>query len=178
MRAGGPALTRLCPSAATDPSPLPKDPPCRRDRFLADTITTYSQMERSALVQHHGVSRQATVLAVRNHPYYDKTGGPYYTATVRFLLAPPIDGRSQVVVAYGGRLRWATASHHRVLLDPVDPSYAELPGAPAITISDLIKNIAADVFVAGVDGLVIWRAVRRARRHRHHARSPASLAPT
>jgi hypothetical protein len=93
-------------------------------------IPHYIEAKRSNFVQKHGTIANATVLGVDNLQYCSNRGGCSWTARIRVTLAPPVDGVSASVIHYPHRSLLSDGEHVRALVDPREPSYAELPGIP------------------------------------------------
>lgn len=128
-------------------------------------LATHSEADRSALVQHHGIPVVATVAAVKN-TYHSSRSGGYYTADVRMSLSAAVAGRSETVVHYPGRVEAVTGSQLRILMDPRDPGYAEVPGTPATKSWSWVVLIVFAVLFGALDLLfaTTWVRLRRHRR--------------
>jgi hypothetical protein len=127
-------------------------------------VFVHADADRSALVQHHGIARTGTVLRLDNH-YHSSRGGGYYTADVYMSFIPPIDGRTQTVAHYPGRVDDPAGIRLQILVDPKDPGYAEFPGSPSTRSSAWILLIVFAVALACVD-VFVGRAFVRLWRHR------------
>jgi hypothetical protein len=141
-------------------------------------VFVHSDGRRSALVQHHGIPRVATVAGVQNH-YHSSRGGGYYTADIYVSFAPPYRGRTQTFVHYPGRVQAPAGTQMQVLIDPTDPAYAELPGSPATKTWAWILMAIFAVLFAGLDLFVGWVFLRLWRHGRSFARmgsSPATVS--
>ena len=91
-------------------------------------ILYHSQADRSSFVQHHGIRATATVFLVGNRVGCTRRICNY-TAAIIAKLSPPVDGSTGTIVHYPAYSRLVSGDHVTVLVDPKDPSYAELPGA-------------------------------------------------
>lgn len=88
---------------------------------------------KSAETQGHGVSRTATVLSMTTNEPTGKDAGPA-TETFDVRLDSPVGGRSATTVHVPGVSEWyANDATVRILVDPQDAGYAELPGQPLTT---------------------------------------------
>jgi hypothetical protein len=96
--------------------------------FIGIAIEARAEGSRSSFVQHHGVRDTATVIAVDNTEHCSR-GGCSYTAAITATLSSPVAGAPVTVVHYRGFSNLVQGQPIIVLVDPKQPSYAELPGA-------------------------------------------------
>jgi hypothetical protein len=98
--------------------------------FAAYAVNMHAQAALSSYVQHHGVPRTGGIVRVQNIEHQNSKYGPWYSARITVVLAPPMDGHSTTVVhdPHGSNL--IPGEGLEVLVDPQQPAYAELPGQP------------------------------------------------
>ncbi len=146
-------------------------------RFLALVVITallsvasfnrHTGAVRSGWVQQHGIARIATVDYFQNVYHRNTHGGGYYTALIGASFAPPIQGVTRTLAHYPIQAHLSDGEMIKVLVDPTDPSYAEIPGAPAtngwVWILDLALAVAslAASFVAGRAAIRVLLHVRK-----------------
>lgn len=147
--------------------------------FAVGAVVMHSDADRSARVQHHGIPRVASVQSFRNN-YHSSRGGGYYTADIYVSFTPPVEGTTTTVVHYPGHVDPPVGADYRVLVDPTDPGYAELPGSPSTKSWTWILLVVFAVLFAGLD-LLVGRAYYRLWQHRRSATNPlfpSKKAPT
>lgn len=132
--------------------------------FIVGAVRSHSAADRSALVQHHGIAREATLLTVKNSYHSSRSGG-YYTADLDMSFEPALGGQTITVVHYPGQVHALPGSRFQILVDPADPGYAELPGAPATKSYMWIVLLAFAALLGLVDAIFV-RAFIRLRRDR------------
>lgn len=96
---------------------------------IAGTVVQRSEGERSTFVQNSGVRSTATVDNVANNEACGRYGCTY-SAAIDVTLARPVGGARTTVVHYPNTSDLSDGETVAVLVDPKQPSYAELPGAP------------------------------------------------
>lgn len=147
--------------------------------FAVGAVVTHSDADRSARVQQHGIPRVASVQSFTNN-YHSSRGGGYYTAEMYVSFTQPVEGRTTTVVHYPGHVDPPLGANYSVLVDPTDPSYAELPGSPSTKSWSWMLLVVFAVLFAGLDVLV-GRAYYRLWQHRRLATNapfPSKKAPT
>lgn len=95
-------------------------------------VNIYSQGALSSYVQHDGVSRTGGIVMVKNVEHQGSRSGPWYSALITVALAPPVGGHSTTVVHDPDGSDLPPGEGLRILVDPQQPSYAELPGQPFV----------------------------------------------
>src|SRR6202000_1016379 len=89
---------------------------------------------RSSYTQSHGVRATATVQDVANDQNTSCTSHGHcstsYTAKVTALLSQPVRGQRVTTVNISGNVAFSRGQLISVRVDPDDPGYSELPGAP------------------------------------------------
>jgi hypothetical protein len=132
-------------------------------------VAVYLEGARSSYVQHHGARVAAIVGSVANTQHCGR-GGCYYTAAISVLMSREIKGRITTVVHYPGFSGLSAGELVTVLVDPRQPSYAELPGATfAGKWTWLFPAVAAVVF--GWLTVLQGRELRRVLAHRRESRA-------
>lgn len=143
--------------------------------FLIVSFALRSSAALSSYVQEHGVRRTAVIQSVHNieHTSTHSVGSgsskhqettTSYTAEVLVRLAAPVGGRTQTTVHVPDVESADPGETLTVLVNPKDPGYAELPGAPSTSpILPMIFLIVGGVLVviAVVAGVLAVRARRR-----------------
>lgn len=122
-----------------------------------DAVQEQAAVVRSCYTQASGVSLITTVAGVDNH--YTKSGGYAY---VTVDLRVPVGGRVSTVVNVPHTVSYATGQSLVALVDPKDPGYAELPGAPDDPHGDtpVLGAAALGAFALGVVGVVRGLRIR------------------
>lgn len=135
--------------------------------FVALAINGHSKAVRSAYVQAHGTRAAAVVGAVGNRKFCGswRTGCQWGTARIEVQLLSPVDHRTTTVVHYPGYSALVTGDRVTVLVDPRQPTYAELAGSPLQTRQWWLLYLAGALASAGV---AAWNArlLLGLRRHR------------
>jgi Protein of unknown function (DUF3592) len=136
--------------------------------FLVLSFTQRSSAARSGLVQAHGVRREAVIVSVDNIAHSGDSPGNHgttYTAQVLVRLANPVDGQAQTTVHVPDFEAGRPGGTLTVLVDPDDPSYAELPGLPSIRPSAPTVFLAsgASLVVVAIAGITLIARGRRRR---------------
>lgn len=143
--------------------------------FLIVSFALRSSAALSSYVQDHGVRRTAVIQSVNNIEHTSThsvgTGASKhqetttsYTAEVLVRLAAPVGGRTQTTVHVPDYENAGQGETLTVLVNPKDPGYAELPGAPSTSpILPMIFLIVGSVLlvIAVVAGVLAVRALRR-----------------
>jgi hypothetical protein len=121
--------------------------------------------ERSSFTQSSGIAETATVTSVT-------TTGPKNPQTdISVLLDTPVDYQFVSDVHVPGDHSYNTGDKIRILVDPRDPSYSELPGQPdthlwtmMIIAAIMILWLAATAVLCLARAFRIWQARRQYRR--------------
>ncbi len=130
-------------------------------------ISDHAQGTRSAYVQNHGVLSPGTVTGVVNTQHCGRSSC-HYTSTIAVTLSMPVHGTSDTVAHYNGSAPAFTGERLQVLVDPEQPGYAELPGAPfkgshTWIVWAVMAVVSALLTALHVRGLAEQRGHRRAR---------------
>jgi hypothetical protein len=120
---------------------------------------------QSSYTQAHGVRMAARVVSELTNT------GKISTSALAVRLSGPVNGHDTTTVHIHGAPAYSTGATVTVVVDPQDPGYAELPGAPYSTtpqwVTDLMIGlglILGTVLVAGYNILHWPPAQRRLRR--------------
>ena len=139
--------------------------------FLIVSFAIRSQAALSGFVQAHGVRRSAVIVSVQNEEHHSTTttgsgSGRHtttstsWTALVQVSLADPVGGQARTTVHVPGYESAGPGDTLAVLVDPDNPSYAELPGSPSTSpLLPTIFLIVGSVLV--VLGIGLWVLVAR-----------------
>lgn len=127
--------------------------------IAAGAVGSHVEAAKSSYTQAHGVPETATVTYVDNEKSCGRSSCTYY-AYVTVTLQPPVGGRTSTVVSVPRNVLYISGEPVRVLVDPKDPGYAELPGSPYETNADTVglALFAVLMLALGVAGIV--RGVR------------------
>ena len=126
----------------------------------------HSKSQRSAYVQHHGTQATATVVGVNNTERCFHNGGCIKTAKIRVALPSPVDGVNNSTVYYPGDSTLSSGEQVRVLIDPMQATYAELPGHSYKTTAGWIIWMAMALACCGLAAFYGF-ALLRVLAHRH-----------
>ena len=141
---------------------------------IAAAISFHSQGSRSAFVQAHGTRSDGIVEYVDNSQTCSKNSCDY-TAAIGIRLRQPVDGVESTVVHYNDFSFLTDGDAVEVLVDPDQPTYAELPGSPFISSWQWIV-FAGLVIPLGALTAFEARELHRllAHRRKHAATTPAT----
>jgi hypothetical protein len=144
------------------------------------------------LVQAHGVRREAVILSVDNiaHKSTSTSGSgsgkhtvtsTTYTAEVLVRLADPVGGQARTTVHVPRYETDGPGDTLIVLVDPNNPSYAELPGSPSTpaVLPTIFLAVGAFLAVVAITGsAIIGRSWRRSSRRERTTPGPGGDDPT
>jgi hypothetical protein len=147
--------------------------------FLAVSPFLRAQAAHSGFVQAHGVRRAAVVLSVNNiaDTSTNTTGtgsrkrtttSTSYTAEVAVRLASPVNGQALSTVHVPRYDSDAPGTTLTVLVDPGNPGYSELPGAPSASgiLPTVFLIVGSALVVIGLTAAAfVARSWRRSVRH-------------
>jgi TRAP-type C4-dicarboxylate transport system permease small subunit len=140
-------------------------------------VLDQSAATRSGYTQSHGVRATATVMVVGEQK---KCGAGAeaceYTAEILARLSPPVNGTAGTFIHYPGYSKLDRGQNVTVLVDPKQPTYAEIPGARFATQSRwIVYAILAFVFaVLSVREVLALRRLRSARQGSQAISAPES----
>ena len=98
--------------------------------LLFHSAQEHGDAARSSYTQAHGVRQAARVISERSSPG-DNPKHPTSALVVR--LSRPVTGHDTTTVHIQGAPTYSPGTLVTVVVDPQDPGYAELPGAPYTT---------------------------------------------
>jgi hypothetical protein len=144
---------------------------------FGNALSTKSDASRSKYVQAHGVAASGTVTNVDNIAHCGRSSC-YHTAEITVRLDTAILGATTTVVHFPGRSDLSSGDRINILVDPKEPGYAEIPGAPFATSGQWIALIVITVLFGA---LTIFMAFKLrhllVRRRQHLADAGAAIAP-
>jgi hypothetical protein len=121
---------------------------------------SHSKAQRSAYVQEHGVEMAATIVGVDNTERCFHNGGCTRTAKIPVTLPSRVDGVTKSVVYYPGRSTLNSGERVRVLIDPKQATYAELPGHYYMTTARWIIWLAMALACCGLAAFYAFALLR------------------
>jgi Protein of unknown function (DUF3592) len=143
-------------------------------------VVNVSNWSRSRYTQNHGVRVSGTVISANNSQVCSARGGCSYTATITVQLSHEIGGLSVTTAHYPASTDLVSGEPVTVLVDPKQPSYAELPGHAYTTAIQWILGFVLAAFL-GLLAYFDWRSLTRALARRRAARGnssqPAATTP-
>jgi hypothetical protein len=127
---------------------------------------------RSAYTQAHGVRETATVVQAHNIVAESCGGGAAgcsdtWSAVVLVRLPQPVGGRAETSVQVPHKVSYQPGDTVTALVDPQSLGYAELPGVPMTTKTDVHAFIIVLILIIIASGTSVffcvhwWRRVRR-----------------
>jgi len=129
------------------------------------SVQEYRDAARSSYTQAHGVRRDARVISEHT------STGKYPTSALAVRLSGPVNGHDTTTVHIQGAPTYSPGARVTVVVDPQDPGYAELPGAPYTSDGQweapLGIGLGLILFTPCVIGVLYlnrWRTRRRVRR--------------
>ncbi|HXL94849.1 MAG TPA: DUF3592 domain-containing protein [Streptosporangiaceae bacterium] len=134
--------------------------------LIVSTLQSYSGAQQSSYTQAHGVSETAVADNVQVITNRGSHGSVSYTSDITVTVQHPIVGNGSATVYSQGGTSVTQGSTLTVLVDPRQPSYAEIPGSPYDTTSGWIVSLLFTIVFGIVAGLISRRAVLMILRHR------------
>lgn len=131
------------------------------------SVQEHRDAARSSYTQAHGVRQAARVISERTSPGDDPK---HPTSALIVRLSRPVNGHDTTMVHIQGAPTYSPGAPVTVAVDPQDPGYAELLGAPYTTSAEwviaLVIGLACIlVFLFGL-GLAVLQQLRSRRRVR------------
>lgn len=131
--------------------------------LIVGSVLEHGDAARTSYTQGHGVRRNARVIS----EHTTNSGKNAYSA-VAVRLRGPVDGQDTTTVHVNGAPGYSPGAPVTVLVDPRDPGYAELPGAPYTSNAQwqipLGIGLACIVVIPFCIGVVVLRQRRSRRR--------------
>jgi hypothetical protein len=137
---------------------------------LVATLQAHSGAQRSSYTQSHGVTETAVADDVENISSHTSKGGYSYTNQIAITVQHPAVGDGSATVYGNGQTSVQSGDTLTVLVDPKQPSYAEIPGAPYYTTRSWIEALLFTIVIGGVSVFVWCRAGLMLLRHRRVSR--------
>jgi hypothetical protein len=94
---------------------------------VAEAVFHHSQAVRSSYVQHHGIRATATVVVV-GEKHHCGAHACTYTSEILVRFSKPLHGAKGAFVFYPAYSHLSPGQQLTVLVDPKQPTYAEIPG--------------------------------------------------
>lgn len=124
---------------------------------VVSAVQFHGQSSVSAYTQSSGLRRDAIVSGVHNIPHPSPVGSSTFdTAEVKVFLASPVAGQLTTTVRVPYRVSARRGQFIQVLVDPRQPGYSEVPGAPYVTAGQWIAPAVAAVVEVGFAALFGW----------------------
>jgi len=142
---------------------------------LFTTLSAHADADRSAYTQQHGVSETAVADNVQNIASATKHGTTY-TNQITVTVRHPKIGTGSATVYGQGMTSVQQGDTVTVLIDPRQPAYAEIPGAPFTTTSGWVMSLIITIVFGLVSILVTRVAVVMILRHRRGSLGQPSAA--
>ncbi|HET9059521.1 MAG TPA: hypothetical protein VFN61_06340 [Acidimicrobiales bacterium] len=131
--------------------------------FIVGTISGYGNWARSSETQSHGTHELATVTSV-DPIWHSSRSGSWYTYNYEVRLAHAVGRVTYSTVYTPEQTQFAsTGQRIAVLVDPEQPSYAELPG---VSMAGLVAPITFTVLSLAMIAGTIWAVLRIVATHR------------
>ena len=132
--------------------------------MIVVSVSEHRDAARTAYTKAHGVRRAARVISE------DTSTGRHPTSTVAVRLIRPVNGHDTTTVHIKGAPTYSPGAPVTVVVDPQDPGYAELPGAPYTSSAQwelpLIIGLADILVIPFGIGVTVLRQQRSQRRLR------------
>lgn len=130
--------------------------------FVVLGVNAYHDAQRSEATQH-GERVLATVRSVVNHSEQTRSG-TRHSATLQLQLPQPVDGISRTTAHLPYRSDDAVGTQIIALVDPHQPSYAELPGSPVHRTAGWVAALETELFFLAALFFVVRNFVHALRR--------------
>jgi hypothetical protein len=134
--------------------------------LIVSTLQSYSGAQRSSYTQAHGVSETAVADSVQVNMQRGSHGSVSYTSDITVTVQHPSVGDGSATVYSQGDTSITQGSTFTVLVDPRQPSYAEIPGSPYDTTTGWIVSLLFTIVFGILAGLAARHAVLMILRHR------------
>ncbi len=132
--------------------------------LIVVSVSEHADAARTSYTQAHGVRRAARVISE------DTSTGKHPTSAVAVRLSEPVHGHDTTTVHIQGAPAYSPGAPVTVVVDPQDPAYAELPGAPYTSPGQweipLVIGLADIVIIPFGIGVAALRRLRSRRRLR------------
>ena len=135
--------------------------------LIFHSVQEHGDAARSSYTQAHGVRQAAQVISERTSPGDDPE---HPTSALVVRLSSPVNGHDTTTVHIQGAPAYSPGAPVTVVVDPQDPGYAELPGAPYTSSFEweisLILGLGLILVIPLCLGLAVLRQLRSRRRVR------------
>lgn len=128
-------------------------------------VTTNADYARSHRVQLHGIRATGVTTSVTNVED-NQTKEVSYSARISVELSAPLEGQTRTTVHLPHRSSAVAGQAILLLLDPRDPTYAELPGQPTQVGGPVVLFIVMTAVFGLLFLVVVWFAFRGFMRRR------------
>jgi hypothetical protein len=142
------------------------------------SVDLHAKAARSALTQHHGLPRTGTVQFVHAVNHSNKSGS-WTTYNYYLALTTLAAGTNRTVVHDPTRdfQHFTSGESVAALVDPKNPSYAELAGRPLQSSSWFVGPLIIAVWFTGFAGLITHEELKHRRQRATARKGPALLSP-
>ena len=143
--------------------------------LAALTVSLHAQGARSAYTQQHGLARRATIEAVVPVSHATSTQA-WTTYDYEVALAEPAGPVTRTIAHDPSRnlQQFGRGDTIRVLVDPRQPDYSELPGSPVESSAWFAGPLVLAVIFAGLAALITTEEIRHRRQRAAAARGPGT----
>jgi membrane protein implicated in regulation of membrane protease activity len=143
---------------------------------IVSAVQLHSQAGESAYTQSSGLRRYAIVSTVHNIEHRGRSS-TWYTAEISAVLAQPVAGHLATTIWVPYSVSAKRGQLLQVLVDPRQPSYSEVPGAPYVTASQWIIQVVIASVTVGLAALVGWGTLQASRTWRRWRTLSRGIAP-
>lgn len=143
---------------------------------IVSAVQLHSQSGVSAYTQSSGLRRYALVSAVQSIEHQSRSS-TWYTAEISAVLAQPVAGHLATTIWVPYSVSAQRGQLIRVLVDPRQPSYSEVPGAPYVTAGQWITQVVIAVVAVSLAALVGWGTLEASKAWRRWKTLSRGIAP-
>jgi hypothetical protein len=122
---------------------------------VVSAVHLHGQSGVSAYTQSSGPRRYAMVFTVHNVEHQNRSS-TWYTAEIGAVLAQPVAGHTATTIWVPYSVSAKPGQLMLVVVDPAQPAYSEVPGAPYVTASQWITQVVIAVVTVGLAALSGW----------------------
>jgi len=138
--------------------------------LVPSAVSAYRAQQQSDRVQSHGVRTNGYVRAIHNdtHSYLSggRWGGFRRSSWSRSMITVQLPQNADTTVYSPQRSTLSAGAQITVLLDPDDPSYAELPGQPLERGNGWVVVVIMAAMVVAADIVIVALLIRAVTRRR------------
>jgi hypothetical protein len=150
--------------------------------LLVSTLQSYTGAQRSSYTQAHGVRESAVadnVQVITTRTSHGSVGHSHssvsYTSEITVTIQHPTVGDGSATVYIQGDTSITQGSTFTVLIDPRQPSYAEIPGSPYDTTTGWVLSLLFTIVFGIAVALISRQAVLMLLRHRRVSKTGFQL---